>query len=731
MTTVVSDRPVGIPAEDLLQRYPFAVSIADMILNAPENGSLRIGVFGGWGEGKTSVLELIRTYLKEAGHICIWIVPWMFSNREEVIHHLLRQIASELGLTPTSLDSAHRDVQIIDQLRDAARGDAKLTLADILIGYRLKRFINQRASTKEKTLFSAIEEALGSKRLIVFIDDLDRVKPEIVPDLLLTLREALDYPNYFYVMALDPDVLERGLKMVHEGWGEPRQFLEKIIELPMHLPDLTEQQMESYANKIITSLGKSIDADVIKDLVPLLPQNPRRLKLLLRFIGSLHGLFSRFGQYELDWRVLYLCLMLRFEYPERTRKLLGDRAVLDDVAAGYMLHNQDSLKSQPESKKDLPEAKFAPESPPERDRFLALCNAIRERGVFRGRYRFHELLALIDEPPALTYKEIDDELTILNDQQPEARLHTLKSWLTQNDVFDARKAQALMDGLVDLRNSHLEGTADRKLEEEVVSGLKIASMITAAMRYLGMDLGGFVNGILSTKSWIKMFKHFSHWSHFSHLDYYDKVREEERLLLKETAAVMATSSMAEILEARELDNIFRHRSPDEKFEKAWKEIKEFLEIKISESLLKHFEEPNGLEQFWAIDYGAKGKRLLFDVKSHFHSNPSCRRRLAEIADTAKKEAHVQINYLTYFTMMCHGASDRATSFSQSDCRELLKDMDLVKMVWDAAIAQPLNPRMVGSLRQDRQNLIKLGVSEDILQTPDRWKKLEGMGFFQS
>jgi hypothetical protein len=731
MSTIISDRPIGNPNDDLLERYPFAAGIADMILNAPENGSLRIGVFGGWGEGKTSVLELIRTHLQNAGHICIWIVPWMFSNRDEVIHQLLRQIAGELGLSTASLDSAEKDNKIVEQLRMVVDNDVKLKLADILIGDQLKRFLDKKTTAKEKTLFSAIEEALGSRRLIVFIDDLDRVKPEIIPDLLLTLREALDYPNYFYVMALAPDVLERGLKMVHEGWGESRQFLEKIIELPMYLPDLTGRQVESYANKIIVSLGSKLDQNVIKDLTPLLPSNPRRLKLLLRFIASLHGLLSRFAPYEIDWRVLYICLMLRFEYAEQTKKLVLDKAAIDDIAGSYIFKHQDAEQTRKETKVDLPELNFAPKTDSERDRFLKLCNAIRERGVFHGRYRLGQLLALADDPPALTYKEIDDELDILNALRPEQRLQTLRAWLMQEGVFDVRKAQAFMDGLIELRNSHLEGLADCKLEEEIVSGLKIASLITDIMKYLGIDLSGFVNGTLNSSSWINMFTHFGHWSHFSRLAYYEKVREEERQLLKETAAVLPTSLITEILEARELSHFFRRQSPDSEFEQTWKEIKESLEIKTSESLVKHFEEPNGLEQFWAIEYDAKGKRLLFDIKSHFHTNASCRGKLAEIAIKAQDNAHIQVNYLTYFSMACHGAFDQAASFLQSDCRELLNDSKLVKMVWDAAVARPLNPRMAGSLRQDRQKLIKEGISEDTLDIPEWWKRLEEVGFFRS
>lgn len=83
MKTVISDRPVEIPDEDVLGRSPFARNIVDQILNTPDKGSLRIGIYGGWGEGKTSILRLIANELERSGHVCIWVTPWVFSNRDE------------------------------------------------------------------------------------------------------------------------------------------------------------------------------------------------------------------------------------------------------------------------------------------------------------------------------------------------------------------------------------------------------------------------------------------------------------------------------------------------------------------------------------------------------------------------------------------------------------------------------------------------------------------------
>lgn len=167
------------------------------------------------------------------------------------------------------------------------------------------------------------------------VDDVDRVRPELVPNLLLTLREGLDHPDYSYVMALSPEVVERGLKMVHEGWGEPREFLEKIIELPKHLPHLTDQDLHRFTDIVVQKFSPTINEKAIADIAPLLPRNPRKLKLFFRYVASLHGVFSRFSSDELDWRALYLCQMLRLEFPDESRALMFDEKVIEDMEVGW------------------------------------------------------------------------------------------------------------------------------------------------------------------------------------------------------------------------------------------------------------------------------------------------------------------------------------------------------------------------------------------------------------
>ena len=87
------DRPLRSTPEDLLNRGSFAEALANQILHAPPGQTLRLGVYGGWGEGKTSVLELMRLRLTEERQVCVWITPWTAVAREEVMGQIEKTAA--------------------------------------------------------------------------------------------------------------------------------------------------------------------------------------------------------------------------------------------------------------------------------------------------------------------------------------------------------------------------------------------------------------------------------------------------------------------------------------------------------------------------------------------------------------------------------------------------------------------------------------------------------------
>jgi len=733
MKIVISDRPIEIPEEDILGRSPFAKSIADQIIHTPDKGSLRIGIYGGWGEGKTSILRLIANELEKNGHVCIWVTPWVFSDRGEILEYLIHEITNKLEIDTNSSDFATKGAKLIKALREASGSDIKLKLVDSLIGPALEKYSNNKASGQGRLIIATIEEKLKDRKLVIIVDDLDRVRPELVPDLLLTLREALDYPNYFYIMALAPEVLEQGLKDVHQGWGEPRQFLEKVIELPKYIPAPSPQERNEYAKALINSFESKISKEAIEDIAPSLNTNPRRLKLYLRYIASLYGVFSRFDDEEVDWRTLYLCLLLRFEFPKESRLLIEDEKTLDDIQTSYI---RELMKTRPngdqkDEAQEVPEIKHAPQSESDKERFLSICQAIRDRGyLVKGKYRLSRLMTLSDIPPVLTFKEIENLLDSLKDVEKSLLKEELIDQLGAYGGFNNKTGTALVEGIIDIRQNLLSYSVDLEIEEELKSGLQPVGLLTDVLRAISVELGGFSNCILAIDSWLTIFKHCASWAHFETFDYYKSLRKKERELLKDIVTEMPKIMQFEILGSRELDTEFRIDHKSDEFSSLIKDIRKIIEKNASGSFIDAFEEQNGIERFWAIDMYAKGKFFLFSPKSLFHTDPEYRKKLKEISSKSHENIVIQRNFLTYFRMLCHGAYGSGGSFPREECRALLNEPDLLELVWSASISKPLNPRAAGGLYRDRENLIKQGIPEKILKTPKWWDRLDKIEFFK-
>ena len=88
MTIPFSDRPLDPGEKDLLKREDFVSNLARVIASAPADDSIVFALYGAWGEGKTSALNLLlkefQTRLEdgEAAPVVIRFNPWIFSGRD-------------------------------------------------------------------------------------------------------------------------------------------------------------------------------------------------------------------------------------------------------------------------------------------------------------------------------------------------------------------------------------------------------------------------------------------------------------------------------------------------------------------------------------------------------------------------------------------------------------------------------------------------------------------------
>jgi hypothetical protein len=316
-TTIGHDSPISKDADDLYGRLEIAKELYGICESAPDDYSTRIGLYGPWGSGKTSVLNFVRNIAETEGNL---VVTFSASGVTDVnalwvsFYAAFKEAAERENVT-ASLENQAKEIA----KKHSGRGEAIANASANAVNIFLPGF----GSVVEKAIKSASAKAANikiddefikglrdrvredrTKRIIVFIDDLDRADPKVVPLMLLALRELLDVPGFCFVIAIDYDVVTRALGAHNTAWKDRGGiFLEKIVDFAIALPMPTDAQIRALAIREFEnccSPNSYVSFSLISQLLPELPKNPRQLKLIARILGTYKKQVARHHKDELD-----------------------------------------------------------------------------------------------------------------------------------------------------------------------------------------------------------------------------------------------------------------------------------------------------------------------------------------------------------------------------------------------------------------------------------------------
>lgn len=326
------DDPLENPAEDCLDRSAFAVKIFEIIEGTPPSTNMTIGIHGAWGSGKTTTMNFLRFYCKEAGHPVALYNPWQFYDRKEAwegfVSSIDKGIAEWQGKKIGNLKRQNFVKQASKKVRELTAITTVGKIAGSLILAPLEGLLEQ---TKQKVQ-DELNKALNGKRLFIFIDDLDRAESNILYDLLMLLNEIVNFKRCVYIIGLDIDVASRVIER-KTGIMSGKEFLDKIINWPFNLPIPTEFEWQEFLDKEIENLDKNVKREALCSIFSYLPKNPRKFKHFLRYINALHRSFlNRFDEHELNWKLLYLAQLIRIEFPEVLEKIINKKEILENIS---------------------------------------------------------------------------------------------------------------------------------------------------------------------------------------------------------------------------------------------------------------------------------------------------------------------------------------------------------------------------------------------------------------
>ena len=238
------DIPISKKSEDKLRRYPLAKNIAAEINHFDKNASFTIGIEGKWGSGKTVLVNfLLKDLRSKEDNLIVEFNPWNFLNQNELIMDFFNSVAEGLGRGKKS------EIQKIrKQLRDY---EAKLLRSDKTDQTKKSRkwwwtrpksefSLNELRQEVDKFISSKItveprDGGTRKKRMIIMIDDVDRLDSADTKLVLKLVRLTANFPRTVFILAYDRSKVSARLDKDDIN-GE--EYLKKFIQLPYTLPKL-------------------------------------------------------------------------------------------------------------------------------------------------------------------------------------------------------------------------------------------------------------------------------------------------------------------------------------------------------------------------------------------------------------------------------------------------------------------------------------------------------------
>ncbi len=321
------------PADNAQDFRKYSERISQVI--AHSKARFTVGIFGGWGTGKTTMMRMIKSNLDENNKeennksiVTIWFDAWRYENEEySALVPLVRTLI--IGIQNAIIDNITNDKRkilkriqkqfykigdvilrnieptiggSISYYADKVEAGIKLDMSKMIDDYKSegsffhgkdKISFYEHISDRLQKELEKLRDDNYNFRFVVFIDDLDRCTPERALEILESIKTFFDIEGFIYVIGMDPTTIDT---IIRTKYGEKSEidglhYLQKIVQLPFQIPVWSDDDLIHSIKQMteITGLSNDITEKLLKSEIKNLiinsaKLNPRNIK---RFINSI------------------------------------------------------------------------------------------------------------------------------------------------------------------------------------------------------------------------------------------------------------------------------------------------------------------------------------------------------------------------------------------------------------------------------------------------------------
>lgn len=327
------------------------------------------GIHGKWGTGKSTFMKLINKKLENKFYT-IEINPWEYGDDQNFTTIFLAKLYNKVK-KKRLLEGKNSGNNFIKAIFDPLKLSLNTQMLKLEYDFSkfsldeqkkvIESFVSENFALKESINDLLDEKFFETKKVVVFVDDLDRCSIDRIMQVIESIKLLFNSPNCIFFLACDTSYLEGAISSKHKDFinfaikdeekemvkkNFSREYLEKIIQIPFYIPPITKDNIKEYVKSTLSSkkippkkiniheggLFKTFIEELgdsfISEMIVVADLNPRRIKRILNLI-FLNYTFMRFKNsdelnFKIDIKLSSLLVIIREVYPEYYRVKLSN-----------------------------------------------------------------------------------------------------------------------------------------------------------------------------------------------------------------------------------------------------------------------------------------------------------------------------------------------------------------------------------------------------------------------
>lgn len=330
----LTDHPLTEEEEELSGWTSQAQALTQKLLATDtSHAAFSLGIVASWGEGKSSFMGIMQRYLQQAYRevIVMRFNPWLYEKETPLTKVFFEELRRTLA--PYSSKLSKSIDNYADLLLAVDNGWLKLTYQPLRQP--------QRNTAKQFDQLSRNIQELGRK-VVIFIDDVDRLTREELMELFNLVRNSSNLPCLYFVLAYDKSYV---LKTLQSDGEHMSRYPEKILQEEYPLPKLTSykiwEALEQCLNE--TQFGREnyiLAEQLLYELKRRgvnLPYHLTTIRMVKRMVNAFRSRYEQLDEIGVDLLDLFIFELIYYVYPN----------VYDYLVEMYQTHTNYTIRETP------------------------------------------------------------------------------------------------------------------------------------------------------------------------------------------------------------------------------------------------------------------------------------------------------------------------------------------------------------------------------------------------